>query len=700
MDGLSRAQEQEALPEKAGLEMKEGVLHARPVGRALPSAPRGVALRRWLVVGGAAGMTVAGAYQMYRVLGLNGLTLLVAAMVLLFALLFFWIALAFTSAIGGFWSMLRRGGLVAGDGPPLTRTALLMPSYNEDPARTAAALHAMGAGLAAAGQGERFDIFVLSDTTNPDIWVREEAAFLELRRRLAGRIRVFYRRRPLNTARKSGNIADWVRLFGAAYPQFLILDADSVMSADTLVWLAAAMERNPDVGLIQTLPVIVGGRTLFARLQQFAGRIYGPLIAHGLAWWSGAESNYWGHNAMIRTRAFAECAGLPVLRGRKPFGGHILSHDFVEAALLRRGGWAVHMLPGLPGSYEESPPSLMDVAVRDRRWCQGNLQHAGVLRAGGLHWVSRMHLLNGIFSYLTAPLWLLFLLTGLLIAVQAQLIPFDYFPAGRALFPRWPRVDPVRARFLFEAAMLVLLTPKLLGCVAVLIRGAERRACGGGLRVVSGVVVETLLAALIAPISMLTQTMDVVAILRGRDAGWNPQRRDDGGVALRDMVRRYLPHSLLGVALGATAGLISFHMALWMLPVIAGLVLAVPAAALSGSRGAGVALRRIGLLWTPEERRPPEVLVQARTGFPCAGLGVRDLFDDPALLTAHRRMLPAARRRGVDPISVPLAIAREKLEDAETLEEALGMLTPAEVAAALGNAEVLGRLCGLGRGGG
>jgi membrane glycosyltransferase len=203
------------------------------------------------------------------------------------------------------------------------------------------------------------------------------------------------------------------------------------MSGETLVQLVAAMQEHPDVGLIQTLPIIVNATTLFARVQQFAGRVYGPLIAHGIAWWHGAEGNYWGHNAMIRTRAFAECAGLPELSGRKPFGGAIMSHDFVEAALIRRGGWAVHMVPAMRGSYEEVPPTLTDLAIRDRRWCQGNLQHAAVLPARGLHRISRLHLLTGIGSYITAPLWLLFILTGILIAVQARFVQPDYFPQGK-----------------------------------------------------------------------------------------------------------------------------------------------------------------------------------------------------------------------------------------------------------------------------
>ena len=260
-----------------------------------------------------------------------------------------------------------------------------------------------------------------------------------------------------------------------------------------------------------------------------------------------------------------------------------------------------------------------------------------------------MHLLGGIFSYVNAPLWLLFLLTGLLIAIQAKLVPFNYFPAGQSLFPRWPQIDPVRARFLFECAMAVLLSPKLLGCLATLLRAPDRSAAGGPIRIIASTLTETVLAALIAPIAMLTQTMDVVAILRGHDAGWNPQRRDDRGFPIGVMVRRYLPHTMLGLTLGLTAWAISPSMALWMLPVVAGLVLAIPTAALSGSRSAGAALRRLGLLRTPEESDPPPILLDARVPFNSPAPTIRTLFEDPALLSAHLAMLPPARHRKRDP---------------------------------------------------
>ena len=437
-----------AVPDETPLDMPTQALHmpATPA-LAVTASPGRMAGRRALVLGGAVAVTAVAAHEMYLVLNVGGLTLLEAAILGLFVVLFAWIALALVSAVCGFASMLRGGGRrLDPPGTPLpalaARTALLMPCYNEQPARVAAALQVIHQDLARLGALASFDLFILSDTTDPDVWIAEEAAFLALRDRLGdGGAQMFYRRRAANVERKAGNIADWVRRWGGAYVQFLILDADSVMTGETVIRLASILERNPGVGLVQTLPVIVGGQTLFARMQQFAGRVYGPMIAHGIAWWHGPEGNYWGHNAMIRTGAFAAHAGLPTLAGRKPFGGHIMSHDFVEAALLRRAGWGVHMIPALPGSYEESPPSLADIAVRDRRWCQGNLQHLGVIGARGLHPVSRLHLAMGIGSYVTAPLWLLFLVTGILISLQARFILPDYFPAGPSLFPLWPAVD-------------------------------------------------------------------------------------------------------------------------------------------------------------------------------------------------------------------------------------------------------------------
>jgi membrane glycosyltransferase len=694
------------LPAEAPLAMPtQSLRHAQKRVRRVGSSPRAVGLRRFLVIGGAVVMTAFGAREMYRVLAVNGATPLAIFMLALFVALFAWIALSFTSAIAGFVSIVGGGGrrLLAPGALPSSRTALLMPTYNESPARIMAGLEAIDEALRNQQASDFFDIFILSDTTSPEAWIQEEKAFLDLRERTDGAGRIFYRHRARNTARKAGNIAEWVGRFGGAYPQFLILDADSVMRGDTLVALVRAMEAHPGVGLIQTLPIITGGTTLFARMQQFAGRVYGPVIAHGIAWWHGAESNYWGHNALIRTHAFAEQAGLPELPGRKPFGGHIMSHDFIEAALMRRGGWAIHMMPGLEGSYEESPPSLMDLAIRDRRWCQGNLQHMAVLPARGLNWISRMHLMTGIGSYITAPLWLLFLLSGVLIALQARFIPPDYFPStGKALFPQWPVIDPVRAMWVFIGTMGLLLVPKLLGMITVIIHRDLRRGCGGFLGLIASLVLETLIAGLMAPVVMLTQSIDVGAILLGRDSGWNAQRRDDGKIPLREIIRLYRRHTILGVLLGIGAWAVSPYLALWMLPVVLGLALAVPLASLTGRRSLGVALRRIGLLRIPEEGHPPEVLRRAAALYREATAEssvdcVSTLLLDPPLLAAHRQMLPPGRRPGIDPLNVPLLTGSAKLAEADRLERVWTTLNAAEKAAVLSNELALDRLVELRR---
>ena len=676
-------------------------LQHRPPAASPPStAPRGVGLRRVMVIGGAVLLTIAAAERMNQVLNGNGASALGILVLVLFITLFAWIALAFTSVLGGVWASVRGrpvlGIASAGPLPALaTRTALLMPTYNEDPGRVMAGVQAMVESLRATGRLEWFDVFILSDTTQPDVWIAEEAAFLDLRARVDAPI--FYRRRPLNTERKAGNIGEWVRRWGGAYPFMLTLDADSLMEGETIVRIAAAMEQNPGIGLIQTLPVIIGGTTLFARMQQFAGRVYGPVIARGITWWHGSEGNYWGHNAVIRTRAFAEQAGLPSMPGRRPFGGHILSHDFVEAALLRRGGWAVHMAPALGGSYEESPPSLTDVAIRDRRWAQGNLQHSGVLRTRGLHWVSRLHMAMGIGSYITSPLWLVFLVLGVLISLQARFVRPEYFGAGKSLFPNWPVVDPVLAQWMFVATMSVLLAPKLLAYALLLADRELRRGCGGALRTLSSLLLETLLGGLIAPTAMLIHASAVAGILLGRDSGWNVQRRDLNRVAWRDVWAGYWGHTMFGALLAVCAYLVSPALFAWMLPVLAGLGLAVPLVALTASGTCGRAVRRAGLLQIGEERTPPPILVRAAAlratldPGPLEG-AIQRLMRDPGLLIQHRAMLPPPRMRGHGPLNPALVMGIAKLEDVDTIDGATAALTQAETAAVLGASQALDRL--------
>ena len=372
------------------------------------------------------GVTVYGVYQMLQVVRFASMTLLQGLMIFFFTISLAWIAFAAGSVIAGA-SKRRDPAPPPAEGTGDTLTALVMPIYNEDPTRTTAALQAMAEALGQMGANGAFEIAVLSDSTDADAWIRETVAIDGLRRSLASVMPVWYRRRWRNVARKSGNIEDFVTRWGGRYDHMIVLDADSLIDAPTLTRLVRMMHADPALGILQTAPQLIGARTFFGRLQQFAACAYGPVISRGLAAWSGDSANYWGHNAIIRVRAFADCCGLPELEGRKPFGGHVLSHDFVEAALMRRGGWKVRMATDCGGSWEESPPSLIDVAIRDRRWAQGNLQHMKVIGASGLSFASRLHLGIGIMSYLSSPLWLLMLGIGFALAVQSHLIRPEYF---------------------------------------------------------------------------------------------------------------------------------------------------------------------------------------------------------------------------------------------------------------------------------
>lgn len=641
-------------------------------------------------------------HEMHAVLSTTTMTAAQGVMLALFSINIAWIAFAFALATIGFVALLlarlRGAREPAPRAKPESRTAILLPTYNEDPARVFATALSTAESLADAGVADRFDLFVLSDTTDPDVWMAEEQAFLAVRAESAPRAAIYYRRRSANIERKAGNVAEWVRRFGGAYPFFVCFDADSVMTARTLVRMVLAMEKRADLGLLQTVPVLTGLTSVFARAQQFASRVYGPVLAAGLAAFARDSGNYWGHNAIIRTRAFAESAGLPHLAGPPPFGGHVLSHDFVEAALMRRAGWAIVVDASLTGSYEESPPSLIDLAQRDRRWCQGNLQHIRLIGAKGLDWVSRMHFGMGVMAYLAAPLWLGFLVAGLALALQAHFVRPEYFTGGFTLFPVWPVFDHARALSLFAATMAILFAPKIYGLVATLLTPAVRRGCGGGLRLTGGVLVESLHAALLAPVMMAIQSAAVAQILLGRDAGWNAQRRDDGSIPLSDIARRHRWHTALGIALGAAALAVSPAVFAWMSPAAIGLVLAIPLSALTAAQAP--LLMRAGLLATPEERNPHPMtqrglamraVIARALGAPRPAL--RRLADDPALWAFRLACASSAPARScarsVDPAYV---VGLARLDASATLDDAMPALDRRETLALLGRREGVERV--------
>ena len=689
---------QPAVPPFSLLEMPDQDLERYARKRKLPWPRPKTILARLVTFGGALVLTAYASREMVAVVSVGGVTVLQGLMVVLFTITFGWIALTAAAAVAGmlFGGTRRRA---QGEASSEQRSALVMPVCNEDVARTFASLQAMATGLSERGAAASFEIFVLSDTTNPDVYVRETAAFGALRDAVGEQVRVWYRRRAENVGRKAGNLREFVTRWGGRYDFMVVLDADSILAPETLIALQREMAADPRLGLLQTLPRLTGGRTLFARLQQFAGTVYGPIVARGITAWQGDDGNYWGHNAIIRVRAFAAAAGLPTLPGRKPFGGTILSHDFVEAALLRRAGWSVRMLPALGGSWEESPPSLLDVAARDRRWAQGNLQHLAVVGARGLAWPNRAHMWIGVMSYLASPLWLALISVGLAVTVHVASVQFDYFTDEPSLFPRWPQFDTERMITLFIVAMVTLLAPKILGLLRGLVNRELLRTVGV-VRLVLGVAAEIVLSALYAPIAMMIQTRQVWEILRGQDSGWAVQSRQSAALPWRLLVRRHWLHTLAGAAVAFGLLRISEPLLVWMAPALLGLVFAVPLSAASGSVILAKIARFLGLLTTPEEVAKPHAIgmrdeIEARLAPELEAVTVQRLLADEH---ARQRHFAAVVPRAPAPRGNPDVLhmtARAKLGDARTAAEALAWLTPPERLAVLADHDLFHALLRL-----
>jgi membrane glycosyltransferase len=497
-----------------------------------------------------------------------------------------------------------------------------MPIYNEDPIRVGAGLTATWSSLLRESEQGAFDLFILSDTSDASIAEDEERMWQGLTARY-GAGRVFYRRRRDRSERKAGNIADFVRRWGANYECMLVLDADSVMSGQALVTLARAMEAHPQIGILQSLPVSVGRETLFGRLIQFGSRLQSPMLSSGLAWWQAGDSNYWGHNAIVRLRPFAQHCTLPRLSGKPPLGGDILSHDFVEAAFMRRAGFEVRQLPELEGSWEEVPANVIDYAARDRRWTQGNLQHSRVLGFPGLHPLSRVHLLTGIVAYVSSPMWFaLLVLSSLLSAIEAAKKPQYFWPGLQSLFPHWPQIRSGEIAGIFGLTLVVLLLPKILGAILAMRDRSLRRQFGGTVPMCVSLLVEQLFSMLLAPTMMLFHSTFVAQTLLGRSVSWNAQERNERGVTFAEAFRRQKWHLALGVAWGAAMLYLAPQFFWWLTPVLAGLLAGIPLIVWTSRTSAGRLFRRAGLLLTPEETAPPpELVTLSRAGHDVLVLG-------------------------------------------------------------------------------
>ncbi len=576
------------LPPEAPLDMPLQRLYGpAPASIEVLTQPHGLLVKRLLLITLTMVLALAASTQLRMALARAGFDPLDLLLLVLFLPLFAWISFGFVNSAIGFLQ------LISGDHPGFTaipspaqslrhRVAVLMPVYNEDVDATFGRVRVMARSIAAAGGAAWIDFFVLSDSSAEN-GVIESAAWSELARQAP--IPVYYRRRERNTARKPGNIAEWVGRFGAAYECMLVLDADSLMSGEAIVGLASIMEQRPSVGLLQTVPMITRARTLFQRWMQFASEAYGPIATAGLLWWSGSEANYWGHNAIVRTRAFAHSCGLPELPGKPPFGGHIQSHDMVESALLRRRGWAVHMVM-IDGSYEEFPPTVVDHAMRDRRWMQGNVQHLRLLDISGLHWASRLHLVLGASAYLTSPGWLLLLLTS-----AAQIcLSHDIAVVG------------MTSPAVLWLTLLLLFGPKLMATIWLLSSAQRRRGFGGTFAVLRSVALDIPLAVLMAPVTMVTQTKALAAMALGIPSGWPAQAREARHIPVRTILPSLRAHLLLGVGFASIA-FVSPTMALWFLPITLGLVSAPWLISLTSSEASG----RRALAWGFFRVPPPQL---------------------------------------------------------------------------------------------
>jgi len=526
-----------------------------------------------------------------------------------FPLLFSQISVGFVLAIYGFFDKLRGGdphhimrGAWRKDEAsiPLAATAIVVPVYNEDVGRVTRAVANMWRSLEKTGQIEHFDFYICSDSTHPDRWVEEECAWLSLCQKLNAFGKIFYRKRRHRINGKSGNVADFCRRWGKRYRYMVVMDADSVMIGPTLVRMVRAMEANPDAGIIQTQPYMVLGTSPFRRILQFSSHVYGGLFSQGCSMAQMASGSYWGHNAIIRVAAFIEYCDLPLLPVPDPGKRHVLSHDTVEAALMRRAGYGVWIAYEEPGSYEEGPPNLSDMLTRDRRWCAGNLQHFWFLFARGIEMGSRLQIWIGLMGYLCSPLWLITLVAGSFGSYFRQrFLMLSAEPEDLSAASITPTIELVALTF------VLLFVPRILGILTTL---PQAKSYGGGFRMIVSALLENLFSMLMAPVLMMFHSLFVLFTVLGVQIKWNPQNRADKGLSFRHCLKLYGWLSVLGLAGWPVTISYLGTAAWWLSPIFAGWILAPFLAWLTSGKGVGNFLIKCGLFVTPEEvNTPPEL---------------------------------------------------------------------------------------------
>ncbi len=545
--------------------------------------------------------TIVGTWLMYVYLSERGMRWSEWGLLAVFTPLYYQLNVGFWTALFGLWLMNRPGH----DALDLWRTlkpedheeeitastAIIMPVFNEDVTRVFEGLRSIYLSLEQTGHSKNFDFFILSDSNQTSQWIEEEAAWLELCRQLNAFGRIFYRKRRKPINRKSGNVSDFCRRWGKRYRYMLVLDADSLMSGGLITSMTRIMEKNTGIGILQTFPKQIGAETLLGRVMQFAQALYGPPFMAGLDYWQCGEANFWGHNAIIRLEPFIKFCALPALPGKEPFGGHILSHDFVEAALMRKAGWAVRLLPTNRGSYEEGPPTLVDMLKRDRRWCQGNMQHFWLVFAKGWHPMSRVNFVHGILSYASSLLWFFFLL-------------FTTFLAATPV----PQLDPqaVQAQqILLGLTATLIFLPKTATLLDEVFTGRLFKPLKMRLLTFMSSMADTVVFTLMAPVLMIFHSQFVVYTVLGKGVRWVTQRRKAEGVDWAEVFFTFWVVSLIGIVWAILGWFVSHAFLLWISPILIALFLAIPMAIVVSGRRSG---HRFGFFLTTEETEPPSVL--------------------------------------------------------------------------------------------
>jgi membrane glycosyltransferase len=571
-------------------------------------ADDGLSARRWLFFGlNAASMIVLGAL-MEHVLAARGWSAASGVFLVLFFVGLPWTLIGFWNAAVGFLILRLTADPVAftnpalrntpKDSPITARIAVCLAVRHEDVGQVFARLDAMVRDIAATPWADSFAFHVLSDSAHPEIVAAEEKAFANLREGHPRAAFLHYRRRTMNTGFKAGNLREFAELGQKQYDHMIVLDADSVMSAAAMLRLARAMQANPTLGILQTLVVGQPSGSAFTRIFQFGMRHAMRTQTVGSAWWQGPAGPYWGHNAIIRLKPFVDHCVLPILKGRGPLGGQILSHDQVEAAMMRGAGYDVRVIAEEFESWEENPPNLPDFIKRDLRWCQGNLQYLKLLRMPGLKPMGRFQLVNAIMMYAGAPAGLLMLAAGLAMIGDSS-----------------KSSAPATLAFALYFVMLTLgFAPRILGMLDVLLLADRRRLYGGSLRLLAGGFVDTLFSIFLGPVMMIAQSLFVVGLVFGRRVMWDAQNRDGRVVRFGEALRGLWPQMLFGLAVATILVRYAMGVLPWAAPTILPCLLAVPFTCLTAGRMLGRLFVRIRLCAIPDEYAPPKTVIISNAG--------------------------------------------------------------------------------------